>query len=168
MSKNRKSVIKNDLKGEAKTFVIIVAVVVVIIALLYFLTSYLSKNGNFSQDYEVAPTPEAVMTYETATVGTALNRPDEEYYVAFEDFGNENKTYIASLIDVYNNKDEHLPVYRVDMTIDINSKYKSDESNKNATTVDQLKIKTPTVLYIKNNKIEKYIEGSDAIKSELE
>lgn len=165
--KKGKSVIKSDLKGEAKTLVIIIIVVLVVLTLLYFLTSYLSKNGNFSQDYEVTPTPEAVMTYENATVGTALNRPDKEYYVVFEDFGDENKTYISSLINTYNNKEEHLPVYKVDMTLDVNKKYKSEDSNTNATNVKDLKIKTPTLIYVKNKTIEKYIEGNKQIKSEL-
>ena len=98
MSNKRKSVIKNDLKGEAKTFIIIVIVVLVIIVLLYFLTSYLSKNGNFGGEYVTTPTPEAVMTYEDATVGTSLNRVEDEYYVVFEDFGDENKSFISSLV----------------------------------------------------------------------
>ncbi len=167
MSNKRKSVIKNDLKGEAKTFIIIVIVVLVIIVLLYFLTSYLSKNGNFGGEYVTTPTPEAVMTYEDATVGTSLNRVEDEYYVVFEDFGDENKSFISSLIANYTNSEKHLPIYKVDMTLDVNKKFKSDVSNKNASSVNELKIKTPTLLLIKDKKIEKYIEGSSNIKSEL-
>ena len=53
------------------------------------------------------------------------------------------------------------------MTLDVNKKFKSDVSNKNASSVNELKIKTPTLLLIKDKKIEKYIEGSSNIKSEL-
>ena len=43
----------------------------------------------------------------------------------------------------------------------------SKESNKNAQSVDEFAFKDLTLLKIKNNKIEKYIETLDTIKAEL-
>lgn len=163
----KKSVIKNSYNEELIKLIKIVIIVGVVITLVYFLTSYLSKSGKFSTKYEPSETPEAVMTYEDATIGTVFNRPDSEYYVAFEDFADKNKTYINSLISSYTSEKESLPVYKVDMSLDINKKYKSDTSNKNATKTSELKIKTPTLIKIENAKITKYIEGNENIKSEL-
>lgn len=167
MAKDNKTNMKNDLKETSLRLIKIVIVIILILTLVYLLTSFLSKNGNFSKDYIPLSTSEAVMTYEEATVGTVFNRVDKEYYVIFEDFGNTNKTYIETLLDKYLSKEKHKAVYKVDMSLDINSKYKSNVSNKNASSSNELKIKTPTLIYIKDGLIKKYIEGNDKIKSEL-
>ena len=48
----------------------------------------------------------------------------------------------------------------------MNSKYIAEESNKNAKKLEDLKVKAPTVIKIKNNEIVAYYEGTE-IKNNL-
>ena len=47
----------------------------------------------------------------------------------------------------------------------MNLKYVSNESNKNAKTLEELKVKAPTVIKIKDGKIEKYYEANEIVNN---
>lgn len=164
----KKSVVKNEYSEELIKMIKIIIIVGLIIFIVYILTSYLSKNGKFSDKYKPNDVPQAVLTYEDATIGTVFNRTDKEYYVIFEEFGDKNKVYINTLLLNYSNKEKKVPLYKVNMSLKTNKEFASESSNKNAKTASSLKIKAPSLLKIKNHSIIKYVEGYENIKSELE
>lgn len=162
-----KNTVINEPTVDIKGLIKIILGVLIVVGGVYFLTYKMDQKGKFGQKYEVTKTPQAVFTYEDLIVGTSLNRTDKEYYVIYEDFGNKNKVAINSIINGYNKEEKHKIIYKVDMTKKENEVYKSNTSNKEATSVNDLKIKTPTLVLIKEGKINKYVEGLNNIKSEL-
>lgn len=164
---SKKTVINNNYSEEAKKFVKVAIIVILIVGLVYLLTSFLLKNGNLNKKYTPAEVPEAVITYEEATIGMTFNRKDEIYYVAFDDFSDKNNVLLNSYILNYQSKENIKPIYKVNMSLEPNKNYKSEAENLNAQSVEELKIKTPTLIKVENNKNVKYINNINDIKSEL-
>ena len=161
---------KNKKLNLNKNFIVFLKIlvgVIVIVILLYFVTIFISNHKTLGDEYTGTDTTEAVITYDTAVVGTVFNRPDKEYYVWFDNFTKGENSYISSLVDNYSSGDDALPVYEVDMGLGRNSKYLSKSSNSNAQSVNELKIQIPTLMKIKNGKNIKYLEKTSDIKNEL-
>lgn len=154
------------LSEEAKSGIKITLVILVIIVLVYFATVYLVNKGNLST-YEPSKTTSAVITYDQINIGMVFNRQDEEYYVAFEEFGDKNKVEYNTIIRSYSSKDDALPIYKVDMSLGYNRKYSNTNSNKYAQDARELQISTPTLMKVKNKTNVLYIEDMNKIKSEL-
>lgn len=163
---NKEKPVPIKLTAEFKNGVIIAVVIVLIFVGAYFATVYLTNKGNLS-DYEPSKAGEAVITHDNINIGMVFNRSDDEYYVAFEDFGDKNKTAFYELIKKYSSNEKALPIYKVDMNIGYNSKYKSEKSNEDVNDVEDLKIKTPTLIKIENGKNVLYIDNLEDIKDEL-
>ena len=97
-------------------------------------------------------------------IGNVFNRDEKNYLVLFDNYKNYKvNSYINSLIK---NSDE--TVYKVDMSLSENASHISDESNKNATSSEELRINDVTLIKISKGKIVKYLTGSEEIESYLE
>ena len=97
-------------------------------------------------------------------IGNVFNRKEKTYYVLFDNYKNyKTDSYINSLID-----DMDEVVYKVDMSLSENSSHISDESNKNASSSDEIKINDITLIKISNGKIVKYLTGIEEIESYLD
>ncbi len=93
-------------------------------------------------------------------IGETFNRPDKEYLVLFDTFGDKtNDVYVKYLTEKYT----ALNIYYVDMSSAPNSKYASETSNPNAKNVSELKINGITLVKIKGGRITKYITGNDPV-----
>lgn len=163
---NKKIYNTYKLSEETKHGLIIALIIAAIVAGVYFATIYLVNNGNLS-NYEPGNTADAIITYENINVGMVFNRFPDEYYVAFEDFGDKNKVQYNTIITSYTAKEKSLPIYKVDMTLKYNAKYASSDSNKYAQDARELAITTPTLIKIENGKNILYLEDLNEIKSEL-
>lgn len=155
---NKKVEEESEIRNLFKTIII----VLVSFAVCYLLFLLMGKAGMFEKGYEKPEGDPTDFTYNTALIGTVFNRPESEYYVAFDE--EEGNKYFDSLLNLYNGS---LHVYRVNMSLGINSKYKSESSNKKATKSSELKISTPTLIKIKNGSISKYLDSLDEIEVEL-
>lgn len=156
-------------KEELLSLLKITIIVAVIFGLAYLLTFFIVKKGVLDKGYIKQEVKEPVIDYVTASIGTVFNKSDKEYYVVFDKFSNqyENNVYLSSLLTMYENKENKLPVYKVDMNLGINEKYASDKSNKDAQKSSDLKINGVTLIKIKNGKNVAYIEDVDKIAKEL-
>ena len=151
-----------------KEGLILVSVLTVIVLLMYFLTVGAQKIGLFDEGYikpEVSP---AVISYENSLVGSIFNKIDEEYYVMLADFSENNNIVLSSLGAKYKNKDEHLPIYSVDLSNPFNKGIVGSTSNPSAQSVSELSINEPTLIFFKDGKNYRYIVGIDNIKEELD
>lgn len=149
---------ENDMKGLFKTIII----VLVSFAVCYLLFLLMGKAGMFEKGYEKPEGDSSEFTYNTALIGTVFNRPENEYYVAFDE--EDGSKYFDSLLSLYKGS---LQVYNVNMSLGINAKYKSEFGNPKAIRPSELKIAVPTLIKIKNGSIVKYLESIDDIESEL-
>lgn len=153
-----------EMDTEAKKIVKIVIIVFLFFGLAYGITILLSKYGVFEEGYTPLETSVS-FSDEYILIGTILNRNENEYYVAFDDFSADTKNeYFSDLID---NTSLKTKIYKVDMALSFNSKYKSKTSNPNAKTISKLAIKGETLIKVKNKKIVNYIQGISNIEKVL-
>lgn len=168
--KNTKQINKklktSNLPLESTSIIKTIILVVALFVLAYLCMLLLGKIGFFDKSYEKPVIEEAQISYDEALVGTSLNRPDKVYYVAFDYFGDSDKTnkYFQYIVNAYGGSEA---LYKVDMTLEINAKYLTEEGNINANNIKEFAIKIPTLIKVKNGKIMKYLEDVKAIKKEL-
>ncbi len=155
----------NKLSDETLSLIKTIVIVVVFFGLAYGLIVLLGHVGMFDKGYEPLEKETEKISYNTAIIGTVFNRPDAVYYVVFDDFSGETSN--VHLNYILNSTKTETPIYKVDMSLGINSVSSSEESNSRAQTSEALKINGPTLIKIENGNNTLYLEGSDAIEDEL-
>ncbi len=178
MEKEKKKVKKNKVnyqtteQMEIKNFVIVIIVVLLCVGGLYlatraFVTKDLFKDNDANKEEEVVA---GSINYEMAIMGTILQKADKEYYVAIYDQSDEGK-YVADMLTLvfnYTEKEEHLPVYTVDLANKLNEGYYDPKNvNVDAKNVKDMKVGDITLLRVKNGKIKKYIVDYAKMQKEL-
>ena len=153
--KNKETINENN---ELKSLLITAGSVVAFIAVVYLGALLLEKSGTFEKGY-TKPEVSTTISYDNILIGTVFDRKEDEYLVLFDFFDSkENDYYVDSLIQNIDTK-----WYKVDMSLKENSKYLSDESNKKASNVKELKIDGSTLIKFKHGKIKDYVTGSEDI-----
>ena len=97
----------------------------------------------------------------TILASEIFKQKEEEYYVYFYDYNDED-SQISSIVS---SKLSENKVYKVDTNSALNSRYVSDNSNKDAKTISDLKVKSPTVVKISGEVITGYYEGNEIINN---
>lgn len=145
-------------KNQIKSLIIITIVLVVIIGLIYLLSAlFVTKELDwFENDEKETET----LATNTILASEIFKQTEEEYYVYFYDYDDEDDE-IASAVS---NKLSSSKVYKVDTGSALNNKYVSEESNKNAKKLEELKVKASTVIKISGEQIVAYYEN-DEIKN---
>ncbi len=151
----------NDAEKEVYRFIKILIVVIVFVVGMYFITNKIASKT--AKDNKQA----GEVSSNAIIVGSLLNRPYSEYYViAFK-----SKDYDAAIYDTYISayeaKEKALRIYAIDLDNELNKDYYSEKGSPNAKSIDELKISSPTLIKVKDKKINKYIEGQENIKKEL-
>lgn len=160
----RKEVLNSNMYGsESKRIITCIIVVLVIFVVGYFITKLILKNS--ITDYITKNNEKTTLQYDEILSGQSFDKKDTEYLVVF--FHKEEGSFYQTLISNYQAKEQHLPIYYVDLKNKMNQNCISKESNKNATSSKELKIKEPTLIKFKENKISEYIEGEDSITEYL-
>ena len=91
-----------------------------------------------------------------------FKQSEEDYYVYFYDFDEkQEESAITSLVDSSLSSSK---VYKVNTKSALNAKYVSDTSNKNAKTLDDLKVVAPTLIKISGDEIVEYYEKDEISK----
>lgn len=151
---------------EVRRFIIILFSIIVIVLVVYAISKIFVKEPEQTNSTITA----GEIDYDIVSIGTALNRPENEYYVIIYDVENTQAVLYSSIISKYSNKEKALKVYYCDLGNALNNKYyvgSEGSSNKAAQNIDELALKELTLLKVKNGKITKYIEDLDTIKSEF-
>ena len=157
-SKKIEEVISDDSTLMDKFFII--AGVILFLLCFYILTVYIT-NKNSDDTKETTKTVE--ISKDTIILGRSLSMGKGDYYVLY------CENYLMETYnEIINNYSGELPIYKVDMSDAFNSKYStSEESNKNPSKVSEFKINGPTLIKVSNKKVVEYIEGEDAIRTNL-
>ena len=142
-------------ENQIKKLIIITIILVVIMAVIYllsalFVTKELDWFENDNQEIQMNDS-------NTILASETFKQKEEEYYVYFYDFDEED-TDIASAIS---SKLQSAKVYKVDTGSALNTKYVSEESNKKAKTLNDLKVKASTVIKVSGEEITAYYENQE-------
>ena len=152
----------NDIYKLFKNFEIILLIVIAI----HFITALvITKEIEwFSKDEEVEEKKYNVAN--TLLAKNALSQSEDEYYVYFYDYDKP-----SSSIDVLvKGKLVYDKVYNVNTKDGLNLNYTTEEEvgNISATTIDELKVISPTLIKVSNETIVEYYETEDGITNYLE
>lgn len=143
-----------------KKLIIITAILVFIICTIYVLSAlFITKELDWF-DKKEEETKET-LAKNTILASEIFKQKEEEYYVYFYDF-NEKENQVTSAV---NAKLSSKIVYKVDTSSALNNKYISDQSNKSAKTLEDLKVKAPTVIKINGDQISEYYEDNEIINN---
>lgn len=152
---------KNSDTKEIRNLLIITVIIIAISAGLYFLTD---KTLNKAKETE---TTEAEISYAEILVGTMFTRPYSEYYVIAYKQDNENADKLDDLFTKYDEKDEALKIYYIDLGNPFNASALSDKANKKPEIPEDVKIKDQALILIKDGKVTKYYEKINDMEKAL-
>lgn len=148
--------------NDASKIVKCVIIVIAIFAVMYLITLLILNNS--SSDYTKRDI-ETSIQYSEILAGTSFQKKDKEYLVLF--YNSENDAKYLDDVSNYQAKDNHLPIYYVDLKNKMNSSVVSEESNKEAKNASDLKVKSPTLIKFVDNEISEYIDDKDEISKYL-
>lgn len=157
VKKNKKGVdidkYVSDEAKEVRRFIIILLSIIILVLGVYAITRFVNKNKDSKKEENVTA---GAIDYDKVSVGTMLNKSDEEYYVIVYD-GEDNKAvYYSAIVTTYMQKDKSLPVYFCDLGNRFNKDYYVGEngtSNKNAKTVEEFAFGKLTLIKVKMVKL---------------
>ncbi len=162
IQKDKKETVTKSEKDSYFKFVTTVSILLLIFILTYFLIGlFYTKEIKFNSKDDTKA--EVNIDNGTIMLGQLFDKADDEYYVLVYNPSDKTSS-IATWLNVYQSKESALPVYKVDSEKKFNSNYiVLDNSNPLATTLSNLRVKSPTLIKITNKNISGYIEGEDNI-----
>lgn len=158
-----KEVLENLSTPELSSIIKTVVIVLLVFGVMYLFTILILKKS--SLDYIKKDTEKTSVQYSEILAGTSFDKKDNEYLVLYYDRSSDDNSVYENLYSDYKAKDGHLPIYYVDLSKALNKNVVSEESNKEATSASELKIKNATLIRFVDNKIEEYFEGEEEIKN---
>lgn len=158
--KKNSNLINDNSQDQIKNLIIVVLIISIIFVALYFVTKYILINKKDTQINE------SVIQSEKIIFGQLLNREAEEYYVIAYDSNNKSKSLYDKYITKYNQKENHLPFYEININEAFNKSFVADSVNI-TDDISKLKVNGDVLFKIKNNKIDDYKVGSSNINNYL-
>ena len=163
IQKEKKNKKNSEEKDTYFKFITTLAVLLLVFVLAYFLIGFFyTKEIDFSNDDE-EDVSEVSVDNSTIMLGQLFDQSEEEYYVLIYDT-TDKVLSISSWMSIYSSKSDALKIYTVDSSKKFNANYLVEEgSNKDATSVSELRVISPTLIKVTNKAISEYIEGEDNI-----
>ena len=152
----------NEDTNQIKKFIVILVGIAVVSGLLYLVSSKVLVKDGVTPKKEVPSSEE--IDYVTINAGNILNRPYDEYYVLAYDPESLQASEYSSYIGSFDKKDSKM--YFLDLGLEINEKYKG-KVNKDAKTIDELSLETPTLIKVNKGKIVKILDKVEDIEKEI-
>ena len=173
---NRKQVLK-DMKKKKKQekrveeenyvnrFIMTIGILLIILIAGYLIIGiFVNKTISFNKEDEEEK-EEVKIDNTTILAGEIFDQKEEEYYVLVYDT-TDTKSILPNWKSNYEGSENTLTVYVVDSSKKLNANFIVDKnSNTNPTSYSNLKIKSPTLIKIKNKEVIEYTEGEEAIKN---
>lgn len=150
-------------KSEVNRLIKISCIVIFLFVVLYFviglfITKEITLPRGGDKDSKITTSATNILANST------FNQKDNTYYVYFYDFKNENN----NIAEEVKNKLSDYKVYKVDTSDILNKNYVVDnDSNKEAKSLEELKVIKDTIIRIENKQITNYYEGEEEIKNNL-
>ena len=152
----------NEFKGTGKRVVIILLCVVLLFGLMYFLTTKILSE-EVTKKRKQNEVTESSIQYEKILAGESFTMDQEEYYVVYYD---STDTELSKTISTYQADKKDIKLYSVDLNDGMNKKYITD-SDINTSSIENLKVKNPTLIHFKNKEVVDTITDENEIKDYL-
>ena len=184
LDKKEEKAMKKELKKEKKykvdtfyeqnedlfSLIKIIIAVVLLVGVVYLVVAFI--NGDMKKDEgKVEEKPVVEIQNEKILGSSIFTKSDKEYFVLVYDGSSVWADFYVMMYENYKsveNKDK-LPMYWVDLSDGLNADIVAkpeEESNPQATKYSELRIKTPTLIRVKEGKIRRYYEG-DRVETKI-
>ena len=159
-----KEIVNEDLKVEGINFKNLFKLIIIsgIIFGVFYLATALFMTEEldwFKKEEETTNTDTTQSVANTILAKEALSQKEDTYYVYFYDYTDEVSSVSTSIKSI---KDK---VYKVNTKDGFNSNYVSEDTNKDATNIDELKVKALTLIKVVDGTIVEYYEGKEEINN---
>ncbi len=164
-TKEKKMEIITEDEFSIKKLAIITIIIILVLALFYFITTLFINKEENSKDDDIV-----VFDSSKITVGQLLDRKEDEYYVlalrkslyssSYSDIN--YYTIYSNYIKAYNEKEDSLKFYTIDLDDVFNKSFISDTNNITE-DLSNLKLKDEVLFKIKDSKIEESYIGNTNI-----
>ena len=129
---------------------------------MYFLTTrILSKE--VTKKRKQSEVTESSIQYEKILAGESFTMDQEEYYVVYYD---STDTELSKTISTYQSDKKDIKLYSVDLSDGMNKKYKTD-GDVDTSSIENLKVKNPTLVHFKNKEVVDTITDENEIEDYL-
>ena len=164
-SKKTKRKIETEENKIVKRFLIILLVVIACIGVIYLITKLIVNKDNQESDKTV----EVTFDYDKTILGSAFNRPYDEYYVVAYKGTDEEAVNLSNSINTYLQNENHIKTYYADLDDYMNKNFYDEENiNKKATKASELKVGKYNLIKFKDGQIVEFITDINKIKEILE
>lgn len=154
----------NKYREQINSVLKILVSVIIVLGLFYLLTVYLiNKPTNSTSSSKKADDSSVSISYQTILASDSFSMSGS-YLVLYYDFSSSDlKSKYTNLISSYTSSNTDKKVYVVDTSSKLNSSYVSDSSNNSPLSVDDLKVKSNTLISFENGSVVEYVEGQDEV-----
>lgn len=143
----------------------ILGILLVLFAIIYIGTAIVTGEIKLKKDEEIE---DAVsIQNEEILAGSTFKMQDKDYIVLYYDYTSVSAGIYDSLYSDYTSSQNDVPkMYKVDLSKGFNKGYVSEKEKINVKpfNVEELQLKNPTLIRLKNNKVVKFITSKDEIK----
>ena len=153
-------------KKAVKNFAIILLIVLLCGIAVYFITRAFVSKDLFKKEEEESKMQDVTLSYDTALVGTMLNRPSDDYYVVLYNEAKDQSFVYANFRISYTRETDHKPLYFVDLGNKLNEGHESDKTDVSGEVKD-MKFGEFTLLRVQKGKITKTITDIEKAAKEL-
>ena len=153
---------------EIRKLLIIIGAVCAIMLVFYFITDGVVKN---KKDKPKEETPEVKVEpeidYEHILMGSLFDQDEDSYYVLAYTEDDAFYPVYEAYLEKYNELEDHLKVYKVNLSDGFNKSYIADESYLDGSDIDEIKVTGTTLIRIEEGYIYLSFEGVDEIIGRL-
>lgn len=156
--KDHELVVESSFSNEVHKLLKVLLGVIIFLGVFYLITNLVLNKDEKKTDEKV----ETTIQYDEILAGSSFAMKPEKYLVVYYDFTDEELSELASKVYDYTYSGEKT-IYTVDMSNGFNKSFVKEKANTNPTKASELAINGPTLIYFKEGKVSKYIEGSKDI-----
>ena len=166
--KEGKSLEKDEIieTNQIKRYIINVLVIVLIFAFIYLISGiFITKELDWFKKKDSDTTNKTDNSVANSILASSIfMQKEESYYVYFYDFNEKDED--SEITNLVNSSLSNEKVYKVNTSSAMNANYVADSSNKNAKSLNDLKVVNQTLINITNDTITEYYEKNE-IKTKL-
>ena len=146
--------------NQIKKYIINIVSLLIVFAIIYLVSAlFVTKELDWFNKKETKESNSSVNN--SILASEIFKQSESSYYVYFYDFDEDEKE--SNVTNVVNNNLANDKVYKVNTKSAMNTNYVSDSSNKNAKTLEELKVVNHTLIKISDDMITEYYEGEEII-----
>ena len=153
--------VETNENNQIKKYIRTIFLMVVVLAIIYIISGlFITKELKWFNKEDTSTDQKTVSN--TILASEVFKQSDMTYYVYFYDFDEEEKD--GAITTLVNSEVNDGKVYNVNTKSALNANYVAETGNRNAKTIEDLKVTNHTLIKISEEKITEYYEADEITK----